>query len=334
MSKSKGNGVDPLAIIEKFGADAARLAVLTGATPGNDSRFSEDKAEAKRNFINKLWNISRFILTSAAEKEDGIEAPAETASDRWILGELDALISRVTGYLNDFDFSLAADELTEFTRDKLADWYLEIAKIEKGKEKLLVEILKKVLILWHPFIPFVTEKIWSGVDASLLMTEKWPVASGKAPADSGISILQDLVVAIRNARSANKIEPAKKLDAVIYAGRQTEFLKQQKELIQGLKTGLQSVEIKESGPAPEKAIAATAGTIEIYLLGGVDPEAEKKRLGKEQQNLEKVVASQSAKLANADFISRAPAAIVAAEKEKLAAYQAELDKINKIIASL
>lgn len=334
MSKSKGNGVDPLAIIEKFGADAARLAVLTGATPGNDSRFSEDKAEAKRNFINKLWNISRFILASAAEKEGGTEAPAETASDRWILSELDALIGRVTGYLNNFDFSLAADELTEFTRDKLADWYLEIAKIEKGKEKLLVEILKKVLILWHPFIPFVTEKIWSGVDSSLLMTEKWPVASGQAPADSGISILQDLVVAIRNARSANKIEPAKKLDAVIYAGPQTEFLKQQKELIQGLKTGLQSVEIKESGPALEKAIAATAGTIEIYLLGGASPEAEKKRLEKEHQNLEKVVASQSAKLANADFISRAPAAIVAAEKEKLAAYQAELDKINKIIASL
>ncbi len=345
MSKSKGNGVDPLEVIEQYGADAVRLSLLMGSTPGNDSRYSDDKVESKRNFINKLWNISRFILSSTEEKfyatkYEAVPA-AKTLADKWILDNLSASAQTVTEHLKNFNFSLAAEELNDFTWNKLADWYLEIAKIEKDKGEILIYILKNVLILWHPFIPFVTEKIWSSFNEDLLMVASWPKETeAKAQREASILILekfkkvQDIVIAIRNARSENKVEPAKKLEAVIYGHEDAAMLEEQKDLIVNLKTGLQSLKISESGQKIDQAITAVVGQTEIYLLGGVDAEKEKERLLKERANLEKMIGLQETKLGNADFISRAPVNIVAAEKDKLIVYKAELEKIIKIIKDL
>lgn len=162
--------------INEYGADALRLSLLMGSTPGNDSRYSADKVEAKRNFINKLWNIARYILAQPGVAECQLNSDPEpkTIADRWILAELSITISEVRKRLDNFEFSLAAEILTEFTRDKLADWYLEIAKIEGGKTEILNYLLLAILRLWHPFIPFVTEKIWQSFQTGVLMIEQWP----------------------------------------------------------------------------------------------------------------------------------------------------------------
>ena len=332
MSKSKGNGVDPLLVIKDYGADATRLSIITGSTPGNDSRFSLEKVEAKRNLVNKLWNVSRFIL-SLEEDEGGL---SPTLADRWILLELDKLIAQATKRLDNFEFSLAADDLQEFTWNKLADWYLEIAKIEKGKRQIARTILKKLLVLWHPFLPYVTEVIWQSFNDSMLMVSSWPQVqlSDEESEEEDFHLLQEIIVAIRNVRSENKIEPAKKLVAVIYAADKAEFLQRHAPLLCGLKTGLSRVDVSERGEKPDQAILATAGGIEIYLLGAVDPTKELARLQKEAAELESLISRQRTKLENGDFIMRAPDKVVLLEKNKLASYQADLAKINNIIKSL
>ena len=339
MSKSKGNGVDPLDMISKYGTDATRLSLLMGATPGNDARFNEDKVEAKRNFVNKLWNISRFILTLSDEKYYSAPADkkpvAKTMADNWIIEELTKLIQGTSQRLDNFEFSLAAEELNEFTWNKLADWYLEIAKIEKDKEEILIYILKNLLILWHPLIPFVTETIWASFNESILMVAKWPVVQELDKVEeNGLKQIQEIIIAIRNARSENKIEPAKKIEAVIYGHKAESLISNSKEIIKNLKTGLSSLEIKESGDKITDAILVLVGEIEIYLISKIDANKEKERLLKEKADLEKLILVQEQKLNNVEFVSRAPEKIVAGEKEKLNNYQQELNKISNLINSL
>jgi valyl-tRNA synthetase len=328
MSKSKGNGVDPLDAISEYGADALRLSLLMGSTPGNDSRYSEDKIESKRNFINKLWNISRYILSTAENLNE--EPVAKSDADRWILDELISTRTKVRNKLESFEFSLAAEELTDFTWNKLADWYLEIAKIEKDKDAILIFLLKNILIMWHPFIPYVTETIWSGLDDGLLMAKQWPKENDSVidnEAIKKINKLQEIIVAIRNARSENKIEPGRKIKAIIKTDLDIEF----GDLIKGLKTGIDDLEIIKSGEAPAGAIIITMKDLDIYLLGAVDETKEKARLLKEKENLEKVITNLKARLSNEEFTAKAPANIVAAENEKLNGYILELEKINKLI---
>jgi len=332
MSKSKGNGIDPLNVIPQYGTDALRLALLMGTTPGNDSRFSEEKLESKRNFINKLWNISRFILSESDEKYFATpldKVPeAKTLSDAWIINEMSLLIKTVTERFDSFEFSLAAEELNDFTWNKLADWYLEISKVEKDKEAILIYLLKNLLILWHPFIPFVTEKIWESFNDSILMVAHWPM-NREAINDTkeDFKNIQEIIIAIRNARSENKIEPAKKLEAIIYSNKLSELIESQKEIIKRLKTGLSKLEIKERGEKIANAIMIPVGEIEIYLIGAIDENKEKERLVKEKINLEKLINIQEKKLENPEFVSRAPEKIVLAEKEKLDNFKKELNKI-------
>ena len=338
MSKSKGNGVDPLEAVEKYGADALRLSLLMGSTPGNDSRYNEDVVETKRNFINKLWNISRFILGSVSDnslKQDYKICPqGKTLSDKWILSEMDDLIIKVSKNLDNYEFSFAADELNDFTWNKLADWYLEIAKVEKDKDEILIYLLKNLLILWHPFIPFVTETIWQSIDDNLLMVASWPKSKDLKNNNNDFNILKDVVIAIRNARSLNKIEPSQRLKAVIYGHNSLDLLNDQKENIKNLKTGLSEIEIFEKGDKIDKAITAVVSSIEIYLIGEIDEAKEKERLIKEAANLEKLILLQESKLSNQDFISRAPSNIVDAEKGKLNNYKMELLKISNSLKSL
>jgi valyl-tRNA synthetase len=338
MSKSKGNGVDPITAIDKYGADALRLSLLMGATPGNDSRYSEDKIEAKRNFVNKLWNISRYVLSSVSE--DKYNYPADklpipvTLADSWILEELLQTKQRVYNCLDSFDFSLAAEELSSFTWDKLADWYLEVAKIEKNKDEILIYVLKNVLMLWHPFVPYITETIWDNFSDSLLLVAQWPKTDTITSVGDNFKLIQDIVVAIRNARSENKVEPSRKVKAVIYGHSQTEIINSNIELIKNLKTGIEELTVTDKGEVIDGAITITIGEIDVYLLGAIDEEKEKQRLIKEKENLEKMIISLTQRLSNEEFTAKAPENIVAAEKAKLASYSLELDKISKLIISL
>lgn len=331
MSKSKGNGVDPLEVIEKYGTDSLRLSLLMGATPGNDNRYSEEKNEAKRNLVNKIWNISRFILNEVDEKALNISKDKvpelKTLADKWIVGELETAIVSVTNRLDNYEFSLAAEELTELTWNKLADWYLEIAKVEKNKDEILIYLLKNLLALWHPFIPFVTEAIWQSFNSDLLMVAAWPQSSGIKSTAEEFEIIKEIIVEIRNARSQSKIEPARKIKAVIYSPQNSQLISDNQEIIKRLKTGIEEITVREKGEEPEKAIIIPLGELTIYLLGAIDENKEKERLLKERDNLEKLIAVQESKLANQDFVGRAPVNIVAAEQEKLANYRRELEKI-------
>lgn len=346
MSKSKGNGIDPLDVIDKFGTDSVRLSLLIGATAGNDLRLSEEKIEGFRNFINKLWNISRFILT---QTETDLELPETlkeeniTPADKWIMQKFRQLTSEVNADLKNYKFSPAGEKLIEFTRNDFADWYLEIAKFEENKtEKILIlrKILEDLLKLWHPFIPFVTEEIWSYLGKeNLLLIEKWPkeenqtVSSPKEKTES-FEEVKSIIVAIRNLRAENKIEPTKKIEALIYAGTKTEALKKSEILIKNLRTGIEKLSVTEKGTKPTDALYAVVEGIEIYLISPIDKKKEKERLEKETENLRSYLKNLEARLSDKNFLNKAPANIVAMEKEKLTKGKKSLSEMEKHLEKL
>lgn len=343
MSKSKGNGIDPLDVIAKFGCDAVRLSLLYGTTPGNDQRLGEDKIASNRNFVNKLWNISRYIISSIDEKylssTETAWPAAKTLADDWILSQLSQTGKRVDTCLTNYEFSLAVDALNDFTWDKLADWYLEIAKIEKDKDAILAYILKTILKLWHPFIPYVTEVIWQNLNQSkLLLVETWPtIAQPEYQAknnEADFNFIQEIISAIRNARAENKIGPAKKIKATICAPEKSELIAANKGIIAGLKTGIIELTVQLSIKVNDIKVADSIfiplEKNEIYLLGAKDEAKDKERLAKEKVNLEKVIAALESKLNNAEFTAKAPAQIVEAEQAKLANYRLELQKISNL----
>lgn len=347
MSKSLGNVIDPLDMIAKFGTDATRLSLVAGNTPGNDMNLSEEKIAGFRNLVNKIWNVARFIIGNNQETITNYQADPKklTDADRWILKRMYDLILQITGDLENYRFSQAAEKLREFTWDDLADWYLEICKFEKSEEKskILKYMLEGLLKLWHPFIPFVTEQIWSeiGKDKMLIM-ENWPNDIFNPHSKGGrwgvnalheegdFDLIINIIKAIRNARAENKVEPVKKIKAIICAGKNVEFIKSQEVLIKSLRTGIEELEIKKSGEKIDDAIPVMVGEIEIYLLGAKDEAKEKERIKKEIENLEKLIKAGEVKLKNKEFVKNAPKKIVDDEKEKLKQRKEELSKLKNI----
>ncbi|MFH0951340.1 MAG: valine--tRNA ligase [bacterium] len=338
MSKSKGNGIDPLDMIAAYGTDAVRLSLLVGTTPGNDVRMFADKIAGYRNFVNKLWNISRFMLGTISQPQIDIVRPQPvTLADHWILSKLDRVVVQVTQGLENYDFSSAGDQLKEFTWNELADWYLEIAKIEGDKEFMLNYILNTILKLWHPFMPFVTEAIWNEIYGSerLLLVEKWPQSPDQPePAVADMEVVKHVITAIRQARSLNKLQPTQLAKAVIYAADQTVLLQGQAQLIQRLRTSLKEIEIKEQGEKLSGAIYISLGSIDIYLLADLDPVKEKERLTKAMAKLDQLIAGTEAKINNPEFLAKAPTEIVEQEKTKLADWRLEQDKLRQQLGNL
>lgn len=337
MSKSLGNIIDPLVMIEKYGADATRLSLVLGNTPGNDMKLSEDKIAGFRNFTNKLWNISRFIQmkTGALKHIDKVEPT--TLADRWILGRFAEVVEKVTSLHEAYDLSLAGEILRDFTWNEFADWYLEIAKIEGEKNDILNYLLERLLILWHPFMPFVTEEIYRQYDRGLIMVAEWPtpphlpsLQGRNAKQDvRAMSELQEVVGAIRNLRSQYKVEPKRIVDVKIVGG---EELAELKLTIEGLtRSALEWVDAK-----PEQSASAVVGSIAIHvpLAGIVDVAKESERLEKEFATTKKYVSSVTAKLANADFVANAPAAVVDQEKAKLAEAEGKLKALEEQLSAL
>lgn len=340
MSKSKGNGIDPLDMIAKYGTDAVRLSLLIGTTPGNDSKMFEEKIAGYRNFVNKLWNVARFMLTKIDIPQSRVSRPqGTTLAQQWILAELDNLIKQATQNLDRYDFSALGEELKEFTWNKLADWYLEIAKVEEAANQgeVLNYILNTLLKLWHPFMPFVTESLWQEIynphdhyqTDNLLMVEEWPQAiSGPVLEGKDILLIQDLVTKIRNVRSENKIKPATPVKAVIYSQRYQTLLQEHLALLTNLRTGLSEITISESGSEPDNALRCNLLDIDVFLIAEVDPQQEKARLIKELASLEEAMKILEAKLADQEFISKAPPQVVKKEREKLNDWQLEYQKMK------
>jgi valyl-tRNA synthetase len=339
MSKSKGNVIDPLDMIPKYGTDATRLSLVIGATPGNDMKLSEEKIAGFRNLVNKLWNISRFIITDNEElnSKSKIDKNNLSQSDKWILEKMQTLIKEVTRDIKEYRFSMAGEKLREFTWDDLADWYLEATKFDNSteKNKILLLILSDLLKLWHPFIPFVTEVIWEQFgEKEQLIISAWPntkhyksLNTNKNDIDA-FAIIKSVIESIRNARSENKVAPDRKVKAIVYARENIELIKQNKNLITGMRTGIKSLEIEKTGKKIENEIYINAEGIDIYLLGAIDKEKEAERIAKEIINLENIIRITEGKLSNKSFVGNAPEAIVKQEKEKLVKYKSELKSLQ------
>jgi len=332
MSKSLGNIIDPLDMISKYGADATRLSLIIGGTPGNDTRLSEEKIAGFRNFTNKLWNISRFVdMQTGGLRHVEAMPTAVTLADKWILGKFANVVDKVTQYQASYQLSLAGELLREFTWTDFADWYLEIAKVEKGKDDMLNYILERLLILWHPFMPFVTEEIYVRFNNGLIIVAKWPtsfandVASGSIKDEETMMMLQNVIVAIRNIRAEYNIVPKQLVDVAVSDKALLEY--------NDIVTALAKVRYLTIGEKPEQVASAVVGGVEIHvsLEGLVDTAKEKTRIEAELESTKKYVMAQTAKLENADFVSRAPEKVIGLERAKLAE---AVDRVEKLTGQL
>ncbi len=337
MSKSLGNIIDPLDMISQFGTDATRLSLIVGNTPGNDMKLSEAKVAGFRNFTNKLWNVARFMLLNVKKPKVIIQRPqGKTLADKWILVRLTATIQEVTTRLEAYNFSLAGETLRRFTWDELADWYLEIAKVEGNKDRILNYILNTILKLWHPFMPFVTEAIWQEVyrGKTVLLGARWPEANTLTSAKKitqEFALMQSIVIGLRAIRSDYRIDPANKIPVLMNTRKQKKLLQTLSPVIRDLaRTGEMTVATSVKRPVASVAFVVQTG-VEVFvdLLGVVDKEKERMRLQKEIDTLAPYVASLEKKLSNEQFVTNAPSSVVDEQRRKL---NETREKLSKIIA--
>ena len=344
FSKSLGNGIDPIEVCNQYGTDALRLSLLSGLSAGNDAKFYDEKVEGNRNFVNKLWNISRYILTSVSEVKRQAKKPkTKTLADEWILSRLNMLEAGVSKELDQFNFSLASDLLRAFTWNDLADWYLEITKLQAqspelkaNTDEILLYILERLLIMWHPFIPFVTEAIWENFDADdLLMVQPWPKLEKKWKEVKDFQRIVDIISVLRNLRAENKIEPAKKVNVKLIGGNSVKLLNEQADIIKGL-ARIENLEILDKGEKSGQAIGGIASGVEIYILleGLVDTSLETERLNKEITAVKNYISTLEKKLGNQEFVKNAPQEVVANEQDKLKQQQEKSKKLEEQLKSL
>jgi valyl-tRNA synthetase len=332
FSKSSGNNIDPIEVINEYGCDALRVSVLSGISPGNDSRFYAEKVEASRNLVNKLWNISRFIFTNANGARHIDAVAPKTLADKWILARFSETAKKVGMLMDRYDFSLAIEVLREFTWTDFADWYLEIAKIEKDKNEVLLYILERLLILWHPFAPFVTEEIYKNFDAGSIVIAKWPMGEeGKWNMEDGTLLddVKEVVIAVRNYLSEHKTLP-KDVESIVIVNAGA--LGDMAPIIGGL---TKVKEVRTSEERPKSVTPIVVGGAQIFVqLPAVDAASEKVRIESEIADVTKFVAVQESKLANTDFVARAPEKVIAGERQKLADLQEKLAALQKEHAAL
>jgi valyl-tRNA synthetase len=330
MSKSLGNIIDPLDVSEKFGTDAVRLSLMVGATPGNDSKLSEEKIGSYRNFANKLWNISRFTLLNIDNPVVDATVPtAHTLADKWILARLAVVTTEVTDHIEQYRFSPAGELLRDFTWNELADWYLEIAKVEGNKSDILNYVLNTVLKLWHPYMPFVTEAIWQEVygDDAMLMVESWPIPSKLQPGiledivDS-FEFLKNIITSIRSRRAEHKLPPKSsiKVRAVfsddLVAQRAEKILKSNMDFL-SRDCNIESFEFSDEEFEDGVHIGLIGGCISLDLSGAIDVDAKKVKLQKEIDFVTPYITQLEKKLSNAGFVDNAPEAVLIVERKKL-----------------
>ena len=349
MSKSLGNGIDPLLIIDKYGADALRFSLATGIAPGSDTRYTDAKTESARNFINKLWNASRFVIMNI-NPDDNLAFPSKlNGADKWILARLNDVIKEVTINLNKFEIGLAAARLYDFTWTEYCDWYIEMSKpllyIKDKKEHehavaMLTYTLTQILKLLHPFIPYITEEIYSkyAKKGSILMTEEWPSYNKKfsyRKEENNFEGLRELVVAIRNLRAEMGVVPSKKLSAYIKATDEN-FMKKSAQYLDKL-AGIGNVTfITDKSEITERCTAIVTHTTEVMIPMGdlVDLEKEKERILKEIAQAEQEINKANGLLANQGFVAKAPQKLIDNEKEKLARAIDKLAKLKEKLAEL
>ena len=348
MSKSLGNGIDPLEIIDKYGADAMRLFMVMGNSPGNDMRFSEKKVEACRNFANKLWNASRFVHMNIDDFDVRNELPENLATeDKWIVSTLNSAAKEINENLEKFELGIAVSKIYDFTWDYFCDWYIEFTKPRlqgegedaQNARQVLVWVLYRTLRLLHPFMPFITEEIWQTIphQGETIMLAKYPEYDSKLDFPRAVSQMEKImeaIKAIRNRRQEMNVPPSKK--ARVYIA--TEFkdtFKQGEKFICKLASASE-VELGDSFDI-DGAVTIVTGSAKIYIPMDelVDKKAELERLNKELAQVEKRLAQSEGKLNNQGFVSKAPAQVIEKvkgqaekEREKIALIKAAIEALN------
>lgn len=353
MSKSLGNGVDPLEVVRQYGADALRYGLLNGVSPGNDTRYTTEKIEAGRNFINKIWNAYRFAVMNFDDTMDfaSVTTGDLTREDRWILHELQNLISAVTDNFEQYELGLALAKVYSFLWDQFCDWYIEMVKPRlktPGRSRLAAQfVLNKVLCtslkLLHPFMPFATEDMWSGLlhEDGLLMCSAWPQVDPACqfPREAEeTNALQEVLRAARNVRAEMNVPPKKQIHAIIVAPEadKRRIFEENATLLASL-AGIQEARVQaDDSNIPLTAISMTfkGGSVHIPLADLVDLVAEKERLSKESAELSANVERLQTKLANPGFTEHAPAAVVAKERNKLSAAEEALAHTRQRLSQL
>lgn len=351
MSKSLGNGIDPLEIIDKYGADALRFTLATGNSPGNDMRFSDEKVEASRNFANKIWNAARFIIMNLSENEPAPYIPEKLSlEDKWILSQYNALVKDVTDSLEKYELGLAVQKLYDFIWDVFCDWYIEIAKIRLSSEDaelkecakaVLVYVMSNTLKLLHPFMPFITEEIWQTLPHSgeSIMISDWPVFQEKlvfTAEEQNMEKIMIAVKAVRNRRAEMNVPPSKKAHLNIVT-KDVELFGDGAKYFTRLASASQiGVSDDESVFNLDGAVSVVTEDATIYIPMDelVDFGAELERLNKEKAAVQKDIDFVSNKLNNQNFVAKAPAKLVEEQKEKLAKYTEKMNMIDEAIAKI
>ena len=347
MSKSLGNGIDPLEIIDKYGADALRLTLATGNSPGNDMRFSDEKVEASRNFANKLWNAARFILMNIGEEDIPCELPEKLAlEDKWVISLFNSLTGEVTDNLEKFELGIAVSKLYDFIWDIFCDWYIELAKIRLQKDgeeaktakQVLVWVMSNTLKLLHPFMPFITEEIWQSLphEGESIMVSAWPEydeSHAFAAEEAEMERIMTAVRAIRNRRAEMNVPPSKKAKLYIATAYKDTF--EQGGIFMQRLASASEVEVADEFEI-DGSVCIVTHDAKIYIPMGelVDFEAEKARLNKELAAVQKDLDFVNGKLSNENFVAKAPAAVVEGQREQKAKYEEKIAMLKDSIAKL
>ncbi len=364
MSKSLGNGIDPLEIIDQYGTDALRFSLVLGISAGNDIRYMPEKLEQASNFANKVWNAAKFVSSNLAdeqkvrdfyyeafEKSQAYDPACFRLEDKWILNKFDKLVVEVTKNLDNYELGMALDKIYSFIWNEFCDWYIEMVKpriyseddeVKVPVSDVLSHILASSLKLLHPFMPFITEKIYSHLivfGTEDLIVAKWPDIREKFVFDKEeefIEKLKKLIVEIRNVRATRNIHPSKKSELIFVTNQYEKEIKEAEEILLKLGFGTKVTIQKDRTGLPENAITIMQDGIELYmpLEDLVDLEEEKKRLQEEKMKLEAEVARGQKMLSNPGFVNKAPEAKINEEKAKLAKYQEMLAKVEERLGSL
>lgn len=352
MSKSLGNGIDPLEVIEKYGADTLRFMLITGNTPGNDMRFYWERVEGTRNFANKIWNASRFALMNMEGYDKDAELAPYTLADKWILSRLQDTVKDVTGLLERFELGEAGRAIYDFIWSEVCDWYIEIAKPrlynkEAASERataqhVLATVLVSAMKLLHPYMPFITEEIYQCLphEAESIMISKWPVADESLidpEAERGMNAIMDSIKAIRNMRAEVNANPGKKIPAIMLVSEDLREVVAHNDSYIKLLGGIDNLELRPlNGEKPENAMAAVVTGIEVYLplAGLIDVEKETQRLSKELAAMEKDLQRAGGKLNNAGFLAKAPEDVIAKERAKYEELSGKIEAVKKRMAYL
>ena len=351
MSKSLGNGVDPLEIIDQYGADALRFSLVMGVSPGNDMRFSTDKVESARNFANKIWNASRFVLMNLGETAEPMEGKAFSAADKWILTRLDETIREVSAHFEDYDLGLAAQKIYDFAWSEFCDWYIELAKVtlngeDEAARRATCAVLRHVLIallkLLHPFMPFITDTVYRSVPGAegTIMLSDWPVCDAALvfPEEAReMEGVMDVIRAVRNLRAEMNVSVGKRAHLMVRPKAGWEkAMAGAGEYLQRLAWVSQMQLLAADEAAQGKTVSAVSEAAELFIPLGdlVDVDKEIARLGKERDSVQRDIERGEAKLGNPGFLAKAPAQLVEQEKAKLDVARDKLAKLNARIDEL